>query len=147
MGRVGTPVEVNRPFVARKISGSTFEATCFTSHEPKGVAESQLMKREYKDRSRSRVARMPVSLAASSATIAVSWRAFGGPWAGPGAPAQPLTVADSCASMNETARALLAAIPTTATLSSTLLSHAPRVVSMRVDIARPTSDAPCQCVE
>jgi hypothetical protein len=43
IGSVGGPADIIRPFVARKTIGSSFDATCFTNHEPNGVAENQLM--------------------------------------------------------------------------------------------------------
>jgi hypothetical protein len=37
---VGRPVDVKRPFVALKMTGSTFEAMCLTTHVPGVVAEN-----------------------------------------------------------------------------------------------------------
>ena len=37
--------QVNRPLVARKITGSILEATCFTTQEPARVAEKRLTRR------------------------------------------------------------------------------------------------------
>jgi hypothetical protein len=42
---VGTPIEVRQPLVALKISGSSRDATCLTSHVTTGVVESQTMNR------------------------------------------------------------------------------------------------------
>ncbi len=45
IGITGTPIEVKRPSVALKITGSRREATCWISHVTTGVVESQTMNR------------------------------------------------------------------------------------------------------
>ena len=47
IGRVGTPVEVARPLVHRKMTGSTLAANTRTSHEPNRVADRRLTSRAY----------------------------------------------------------------------------------------------------
>jgi hypothetical protein len=42
---VGMPIEVRRPLVALKISGSRRDATCVISQVARGLVESQTMKR------------------------------------------------------------------------------------------------------
>ena len=44
---VGGPIEVKRPLVALKISGSSGDAKCLISHVATGVVEIQMMKRAY----------------------------------------------------------------------------------------------------